>query len=138
MLADAASWTFPEAPLRGTDAIVAITSSTELLDEGVDLHHCAAQLVIELLAGAVHFNRVLVPERATLSIRVRGGVAQVDELRGMQNADVGLATGAAVESWLQTERIASVSANRRGDRRSSRSPYTVEAHLYPVPGQDHN
>ena len=102
----------PEAPLRGTAAIVPITSAIALLDEGVDLRHCAAQLVIDVLAGAVFFYRVLVPERATLSIRVRGGVAEVDELRGMQNASVGLATRAAVESWLRTERIAWGSASR--------------------------
>jgi hypothetical protein len=97
---------FPDSPIAGTDAILPITHSAMLQEEGAQMGHCIADYEDVILARRFAAYRLVAPERATLLLDVDD--LAILELRGVGNADVGEETRRAIEAW-----IADASAARR-------------------------
>jgi len=92
---------FPPPPLPGTKEILPLTEPMALLEEGHQMHHCAASYAAEVAEGRTYIYRVLAPERATLELRARPTGWTVAQLKGRFNEVVGSRTRAAVRSWVR-------------------------------------
>ncbi len=104
----------PDAPLPGTDAIVPLQTTVELVREAEAQHNCVASYAKMVQGGRMAIYRVLEPERATLSI-VRGARGwRLDQLAGPCNRPVRPETREAIRAWLETHR-----ARRRLRRRAT-------------------
>lgn len=92
---------FPDPPIPGTDSIIPLTDSEQLIQESRDQVHCAVAYATAIRCGSLYIYKVLKPERATLSI-MRGahGCWRLRELRGKKNAKVKDETLAHVLAWL--------------------------------------
>lgn len=91
---------FPTPPLPGTNTIVPIHSSEDLIAEGIYMEHCIASYRDPISRGECYAYRVLSPQRATLCIS--GQVPFViHDLRLARNAPVSESTRRAVEKWLK-------------------------------------
>ena len=97
---------FPVPPVAGTDGIVPLTDPGQLVEEGRHQHNCVGGYAERVAAGKVFVYRVLLPERATLSIRpaADGGWEIVQLLRACNQA-VSTATAVAVQLWLARESV---------------------------------
>lgn len=101
---DEESLSFPSEPVPGTDAIVPLRDPVDLRQEGIEQKHCAWSFVYRVAVRRdTYFYRVTAPERATLSLRLRGGLWQIGELKGFRNAPVQLRTRLRVEDWLNSQ-----------------------------------
>lgn len=99
--ADLADIQFPAAPLPGIDIIQPIHSGAVLVDEARSMGHCVLDFAEHVAVGCGYLYRVLNPERATLWIARRNSVWGIEQLAGVQNQAVSLATKYTVESWLR-------------------------------------
>jgi hypothetical protein len=90
---------FPAGP-PGTEAIVPLLSTADLILEGRAQHNCVASYASLARRGQVALYRVLAPERATLSLSRQGGRWWISELKGPCNAKVSHHTRDAVRQWL--------------------------------------
>ncbi len=92
---------FPAPPLRGTEDIVPLCSEEELFEEGRLQRNCVGAYGDRVAKGDCFIYRVLHPERATLSIRLRpDGNWAVGQLLASCNRPVTPATAAAVRAWV--------------------------------------
>lgn len=92
---------FPDPPLPGTPEIVPLTNSEELEKEGRVQRNCVACYVDRITAGEhVYVYRVLAPERATLSMVLKGGRWVPEELSIAGNKRASEETRSAIRSWL--------------------------------------
>lgn len=92
---------FEESPVPGTEFIVPLTSSEELLQEGEEQDNCVAGYSQAVIRGSCYIYRLLAPERATMSLvkdQESWGLREMS-LRG--NCPVSQATTAAVENWFE-------------------------------------
>jgi hypothetical protein len=103
----------PDPPLPGTDTIVPLQTTVELVREGEAQRNCVASYARLVRNGRMAIYKVLAPERATLSL-VRGAQGwRLDQLAGPCNRPVGPRTREVVRDWLATHR-----ALRRRRRRT--------------------
>ena len=98
---DLADIQFPAAPLPGIDIIQPIHSGAVLVDEARAMGHCVLDYAEHIAVGCGYLYRVLNPERATLWIARRNSVWGIEQLAGVRNQAVSLATKYTVESWLR-------------------------------------
>ena len=111
---------FPPPPVEGTEDIIPLIKAEQLTEEGRQQKNCIASYARSVKEGNIYIYRVLSPQRATLSLRHRGGGWVLSELKGKCNRAVTNETIRAVEEWLMPEsRI--VSPGRHTHRRSLRS-----------------
>jgi len=97
---------FPKPPVPGTDTIIPLMTSEELVKEGREQRNCVRLYARLVAAGEICIYRVLAPERATLSIVPAGdGSWRRRELRAAANADVSDETRATVDQWLESYNV---------------------------------
>jgi hypothetical protein len=87
-------------PLPETDAIVALTTRQQLVEEGEAQHNCVASYFGSVALGYRAIYRVLKPERATLSLVRRRAGWRIEQLKGPYNRSVRPETRRAVSLWL--------------------------------------
>lgn len=91
-------------PFTGTEHIVPITSSTELMVEGREQRNCVASYHPEIFNGRYYMYRITHPQRATLGLTLKPGYKpQLDQLKGFQNQPVSEQTSQTVLTWLAQE-----------------------------------
>jgi hypothetical protein len=59
---------FPSPPFEGSDTIIPLTSTTDLFEEGREMHHCVGSYAHDVARGKCYIYRVTDPVRATLEI----------------------------------------------------------------------
>ena len=91
---------FPPPPVPGNDEIHPITSLEDLQAEGRLMHHCITVYQPKILARESYIYRMLVPERATIELRIESNVLKVGQISLAYNAQPSEATRATVSSWL--------------------------------------
>lgn len=92
---------YPDPPLRGTETIVPITRYSELILEGKTQEHCIRSYHPDIQARGYYVYQVLHPQRATLGLRLKRGMApRLDELKGHRNQPVSRETLESVQAWL--------------------------------------
>ena len=91
----------PPAPVAGTQAIVALATPAEILEEGRAMHHCVFSYVPAVAGGSTYIYRVLEPERATLSLVRHGQTWEVGQVSGHGNRQVAATTWDAIADWLR-------------------------------------
>ena len=99
--AGATQFPFPAAPLSGIDEIQPIDSAAALIEEARAMGHCILSYAERVMEGETYLYRVMSTERATLSIMFHGTIWQIDQLGGVQNQRVSVATEELIESWLR-------------------------------------
>jgi len=97
---------YPEPPIQGNNYIVPITSKGSLFNEAVSQHHCVKIFHKEILEGSYYVYKILIPERATLGLRITSGQKpQIDQLVLERNKNVSAETELIVESLLNNHSI---------------------------------
>lgn len=92
---------YPDPPMQGNDHIIPITNQRGLFNEAVSQHHCVMIYHKEILEGSYYVYKVLLPERATLGLRIKSGQKpRIDQLVLDQNGIVSPETKLMVERWL--------------------------------------
>lgn len=92
---------FPPPPVPGTDAIVPITSASELVAEGVAQRNCVGSYLARVVKSkACYIYRVLRPERCTLALARCGDRWIPSEMSKACNQRPSAETFRAVEKWL--------------------------------------
>jgi hypothetical protein len=91
---------FPAPPLPGNGNIEPLTSVDALIDEGIEQKNCAGDYGRRVIFGALYLYRVMLPDRATLSIQAVSGRWRIDQLRSKCNGPVKDRTRQIVERWL--------------------------------------
>jgi hypothetical protein len=95
---------FPPPPLKGTDAIIPITTARELVEEGRLQHHCVGSYITQVAwYKKIYVYRIVHPERATLAVIRRRGAWRIHELRLACNETPSLETYHAVMGWLECQ-----------------------------------
>jgi len=103
---DEMSVIYPDPPIQGNNYIVPITSKGSLFNEAVSQHHCVMIFHKEILEGSYYVYKILIPERATLGLRIESGQKpQIDQLVLERNESVSAETKLIVESWLNKQPI---------------------------------
>ena len=97
---------FPPPPVAGTDGIIPLTDPGQLVEEGRQQHNCVGGYAERVTAGEVFVYCVLLPERATLSIRpAADGGWEIAQLLRACNQPVSAATAVTVQLWLARESV---------------------------------
>ena len=92
---------FPQPPLPGTAEIVPLTTTVELVQEGIDQHNCVGGYTEWVQKGNGYIYRVMAPERATLSINNGADDCwRIDQLQLACNQPASPETYEAVMKWL--------------------------------------
>lgn len=104
---DQGSHFFQNPPIPGIPGkIEPITSPAGLVDEGEEQGNCVASYAARVRDGRTFIYRVLVPQRATLSI-VRDGIGpdwEIGELETKFNTEASEETEVFVQAWLDRHR----------------------------------
>ncbi|NLF04633.1 MAG: hypothetical protein GX593_06490 [Actinomycetales bacterium] len=90
----------PEPRLKGDATIVPVRNARELVNEGLLMRHCAANLLSLAMGGGIAVYRVLEPERATLAVRQMFGEIAIQDLALADNAAPSEPTRRRVEEWF--------------------------------------
>lgn len=90
----------PEPRLKGDATIVPVRSARELVNEGLLMRHCAANLLSLAMGGGIAVYRVLEPERATLAVRQMFGEIAIQDLALADNEAPSEPTRRRVEEWF--------------------------------------
>lgn len=94
---------YPVPPIVGTEHIIPLTHSRELIREGKKQHHCVAMYHRLILKGTCYIYKVIKPERATLEIRITpNGKYHIAQLKLDKNEEPSMDTKEAVLQWLMT------------------------------------
>lgn len=92
---------FPPPPLAGTDQIIPITNSRQLLLEGRMQHHCVASFLKKIKTEEYYVYKVTAPERATLGLKI---ISQnkftLDQLKLCRNEKPSEETRTMVNNWI--------------------------------------
>jgi len=92
---------FPTPPILGTEIIIPITGSRGLAIEGTRQHHCVRGYEQKIVDGNYYVYKVIVPERATLGLKLhKNSAPTVDQLTMTCNGAVSKETRSYVEQWL--------------------------------------
>ncbi len=106
---DPDAYEYPEPPIAETATIVFVRNSAELFSEGSARFNCLFESDEECRDGKLAAYRVLSPERATLLICSE--TREIEDLRGLRNADVSDETRRAVYAWIASANAASARAD---------------------------
>jgi len=94
----------PLPPLPATENIVPITSQTELIEEGSDMHHCIASHLKSVVDGKFVVYRMMSPERLTIEVLLVGdGQYLLREVRGKYNKPPSPDSMGVIERWFTDE-----------------------------------
>ncbi len=92
---------FPPPPVPGTEKIIPITTSDELLEEGRIQKNCVGSYAARIaMRRQLYVYRVLLAQRCTLSLARAGNRWVLAELAQAGNAKPSRETRQAVEKWL--------------------------------------
>ncbi len=92
---------FPAPPLTGTDHIVPLTNSRQLLIEGREQHHCVASFLQKIKTQEYYVYKVTAPERATLGLKIMDqNQIVLDQLKLCGNEEPAEETRIMVNSWI--------------------------------------
>jgi len=91
---------FPAPPLKGTSAIIPITTVEDLAQERAEMQHCCLSYVDRIREGRCYLYRVLAPERGTLEIDRRGPRLQISQFKLARNQAPSVAAVLAVRRWF--------------------------------------
>ena len=94
---------FPMPPVAGSEFIVPLLNVVDLVAEGRAQHNCVASYARLARSGRVALYRVLVPDRATLSLTRDERRWRISELKGVCNRQVSPHTYEMVRRWLTGE-----------------------------------
>jgi len=96
---------FPNPPIPGSEDIQPIVSIAELLNEGVEMHHCVASYVGRILGGNSFIYRVLAPQRATLEVLMTpDDKCRIGQLKLACNGKPSAETSAWIWKWMESEK----------------------------------
>lgn len=93
---------FPEPPIPGDGSIEPITTLTELKKEGELMRHCVLSLAPSIFSGELAAYRMMVPERATLAIRVDMFRCHIQDFALFDNAEPGPNSWGSVLRWIES------------------------------------
>jgi len=91
---------FPEPPIPGSFNIQPIKTEKDLLAEGRRMDHCVGGYTKAVRAGSCYIYEVKKPERATLEIKIKGGL-RIGEFRLAFNRRPSNKSWIAVMKWLE-------------------------------------
>lgn len=91
---------FPFPPIKGNDNIQYIRFNKELIQEGIEMNHCVAGYVENIMKGRYFVYKVLSPQRATLGLFVINGKLTVDQVKLKNNQKVSKSTLDMIKAWL--------------------------------------
>ena len=93
--------TYQDPPFLGTEHIIPITNSKELIIEGKEQKHCITSYHPSIFNKQYYVYRVTYPERATLGLTLKNGFKpEFDQLKLKRNFSVSNETKLYVLSWL--------------------------------------
>ncbi len=95
---------YPAAPIAGTEKIIPITNSKELLREGRKQHHCVASYHHDIVARQSYIYKVVEPERATLEIRIRSSGHRLGQIKLACNKTPSEETLESVYAWIESRK----------------------------------
>jgi len=92
---------YQEPPFEGTEHIIAITKSQDLLNEGKEQLHCITSYHKRIFNKQYYVYRITYPQRATLGLILQKGYKpQLDQLKLKRNHRVSEETSQYVLKWL--------------------------------------
>ena len=95
-------YTFPQPPLPDSASIQAIKDNHTLMLEGRTQHHCVASYEKSIRSGEYYVYKVLIPERATLGLKVKkNSPVVIDQLMLACNIAPSPKTHDHVNKWLK-------------------------------------
>jgi len=93
--------TYQQPPFEGTEHIVPITNSKDLVKEGKEQRHCITSYHSRIFNQQYYVYRITSPERATLGLILQKGFKpQLDQLKLKRNFSVSEQTSEYVLQWL--------------------------------------
>lgn len=91
----------PAPPLEATDKIKPVTSQSDLILEGREMHHCIASHLKSVVDGKFVVYRMTEPERLTIEVLVMGdGQCFLKEVRGKCNRLPSDESMGIIEQWF--------------------------------------
>ncbi|HFC93127.1 MAG TPA: hypothetical protein ENJ51_09980 [Leucothrix mucor] len=93
---------YPVAPIAGTENIIPITNSKELLREGRKQHHCVASYHHGIVARRSYIYKVIAPERATLEIRIQSSGHHLGQVKLAYNKMPSKETFESIYAWMES------------------------------------
>jgi hypothetical protein len=97
---------FPPSPLPGSEDIIPLDHPKLLVEEARAQRNCILSYASSVVAGEIHFYRVLQPERATMAIYKKGPLWSLKEIQGPCNRPVSPDTVRQVQEWIAREQLA--------------------------------
>jgi hypothetical protein len=94
------TYSFPSPPFPGDADIVPVTTITDLLNEGAEMHNCVGSYAEKVMSGECFIYRVLRPQRATLEISDTGDMHHICQLKLAHNGEPAAETWAKVRYWF--------------------------------------
>ncbi|MFC1812588.1 PcfJ domain-containing protein [Thermodesulfobacteriota bacterium] len=91
---------FPKPPFEGNVDIRPIMTEEDLLEEGRQMHHCVGGYIKEVRDGKCFIYRVMKPQRATLEIKIRGGI-RIGQFKLAHNREPAEESWVTVMKWLE-------------------------------------
>ena len=97
---------YPVAPIAGTENIIPIRNSKELLREGDKQHHCVASYHHDIMAKRSYIYKVVKPERATLEICTRSsGQHYLNQVMLSYNRRPSKETLESIYAWIESRKL---------------------------------
>lgn len=107
---------FPKPPVEGTEHIIPITNSRDLVEEGRIQKNCVASYLEDIIIDrSVYIYRVLSPERCTLSLERKDTGLVIDQLKQSCNKPASFQTHQQVRKWLMSH-LEKIQTGPRMDR----------------------
>ena len=107
---------FPKPPVEGTEHIIPITSSRDLVEEGRLQQNCVASYLEDIaIHRSTYIYRVLSPERCTLSLEKKDTGLVIDQLKQSYNRPASFQTCQEVRKWLMSH-LEKIQTGPRMDR----------------------
>jgi hypothetical protein len=97
---------FPPSPVKTPEWIKYIDTLQGLIEEGTQMHHCVGANFEFAYSGQEFYYKVLVPVRATLSLRISGDAVVIKELALLGNAKPSYETLRRVREWVNAVGLA--------------------------------
>jgi hypothetical protein len=96
---------FPEPPYQGNETILPVTSNRELFKEGKKQRHCVFSYRDSINKGTYYVYQIMEPERATLGIKRKNGIWEIDQVKLHRNQRPTDETLEAINNWLNKEKM---------------------------------
>ncbi len=96
--------TFSPPPLPGTENIIPLTTPIEVVQEGLEQHHCVGSYMNFIIQGVYYVYRVTSPVRATLSVVLNQGKWSLSQTKGKYNQPIPFEIAGELYCELQDSR----------------------------------